>query len=53
MDAETQAVLETLARQRNAALDEIARQNGYIATLEARIKELEQKASTDGDGGKG
>lgn len=43
MDANTQAVINTLAAQRNQALDTIAQQNGHIADLQARIAELTAK----------
>jgi uncharacterized protein YdbL (DUF1318 family) len=39
-DAGIKAIVDTLAAQRNQALDTVADQNGYIAELTAKIAEL-------------
>lgn len=38
MDEKTQAILNALAQQRNAALDQVALLHGEIAVLQAKLK---------------
>lgn len=45
------AVLNEIRAQRNQALDMLANANGFIATLQARIAELEKQASEKVDAG--
>jgi hypothetical protein len=47
MDVSTKAIVDTLAAQRNQALDVIAQQNGHIAELNARIEELTKPSQPD------
>lgn len=41
MDEKTKAILDALAQQRNAALDQVAMLHGELAALQAKLKEKE------------
>jgi uncharacterized protein YdbL (DUF1318 family) len=49
MDAKTQAIVATLAAQRNQALDTVAQQNGLIAELTAALAELTTAKAKEGE----